>query len=157
MESFKHLLTFWSCLCSDLSWQNEFSQHTRECQNPLQKLTAIMRLEKETKASGNNSGLQSGGHIMDTLLTAEVTCRYPLERSHLPELGEVCFAVVAESLAEVVSFSWWQAFPQYSSIQRHKKILFLEIGLLFGRFDGVLNRVHKIMVISSLIPLLTLC
>lgn len=38
-----------------------------------------------------------------------------------------------------------------------QKILFLEIGLLFGRFDGVLNRVHKIMVISSLIPLLTLC
>ncbi|RMB98355.1 hypothetical protein DUI87_25261 [Hirundo rustica rustica] len=41
---------------------------------------------------------------MDTVLSGEGTCRYPLERSHLPELGEVGFAVMAEPLAEVVSF-----------------------------------------------------
>lgn len=63
-----------------------------------------MRLAKETKASGNISGLQGGGQIMDTVLTAEVTRRYPFQRSHLPELGVLGFAVVAESLAEVLSF-----------------------------------------------------
>lgn len=38
-----------------------------------------------------------------------------------------------------------------------RKIIFLEVGLLFGRLGEVLNRVHKIMIISSLISLLTLC
>lgn len=45
---------------------------------------------------------------------------------------------------------------QYSWNTEIEKI-FLEAGLLFGRLDGVVNRVHKIMVISSLISLLTLC
>lgn len=62
-----------------------------------------MRLEKETKALGNIFRLQSGGQIMDTVLNCEVTCSYPFKRSHLPELGVVWFAVVAESLSEVVS------------------------------------------------------
>lgn len=62
-----------------------------------------MRLEKETKALGNIFRLQSGGQIMDTVLDGEGTCRYPFKRSQLPELGVVWFAVVAESLAEVVS------------------------------------------------------
>lgn len=37
------------------------------------------------------------------------------------------------------------------------KIIFLEVGLLLGRLDGVLNRACKIIVISSLISLPTLC
>lgn len=38
-----------------------------------------------------------------------------------------------------------------------QKIIFLEVGLLFGRLDGVLNTACKIIVISSLISLPTLC
>lgn len=38
---------------------------------------------------------------MDTVLNDEVTCRYLSKRSHLPELGVVWFAVVAESLTVV--------------------------------------------------------
>lgn len=62
-----------------------------------------MRLEKETKALGSGFRLQGGGQIMGTVLNSEVTRSYPFKRSHLPELGVVWFAVMAESLIGVVS------------------------------------------------------
>lgn len=61
-----------------------------------------------------------------------------------------------QSLTEVVSICDGIACVMFLSTETWK-ITFLEAGLLFGRLDVVLNRVHKIMVISSLISLLTLC